>query len=396
MSYEYNIDYQASYWYNTMHWGEKMNLIELKEEIAHLYKNFEFDKAIVCIEKYINSENAGIYGSLIYMYTMCLIKTGRLEEASACLDITRRTWPYIYTDVQLVEMYIMCDRIDKSEEILRKSPVDASLYFFSARSYMLFEHISLAKYWYERCIRVTDNNFFVESSKKYLKEIDNYIYSYEFLPISYMKYKRDYGKLLPGHIFYQNSRIEESEDTKSQTRPYMAWKIVDDKVYCFPVCSRKEKHEFNYILKKEVYPNYDFDRVINDHICCIDEKRIEKIIDKVKPYDYKRILYRLYTVFCHRNQKDDQGFFFDILNNLDICIDDTICTCDAESKTKNYYIVTGVNEDSYSVNKLIKNEDGTIERINEELSINKMDYIVKIYNPLPSVKQLKLRGEHIE
>ena len=373
-----------------------MNLIKLKEEIATLYKMSEFDKAIVCIEKYINSENAGLYGTLIYMYTMCLIKTGRLKEAVECINVTRRVWPYIYEDIQLVEMYIMCDRIDMSEEILRKSPIDARLYFFSARTYMLFEHISLSKYWYERCLKETDERFIVESSKRYLREIDNYIYRNEFLPISYMKYKREYGKLLPGHIFYQNGKIEESGDDKSQIRPYMVWRIVDDKVYCLPVCSWKEKHECNYVLKKEVYPNYDFDRVIKDHIFCIDEKRVEKIIDKVKPYDYKRILYKIYTLFCYRNEIDEQGFFLDVLNNLDISVDDIICNNNAEKKIKNYYIVTGINDDSYSVNRLIRNEDGTIERINEELIISKTDYIVKIYNPLPVVKQLKLRGEQIE
>ena len=355
-----------------------MNLYKLGLKILNSYREKDFEKTLKYIDKYLSNKENGIYSGLLHMYIVSLINLSRREEALNYIELACNYWPNIYTTSQLVELYIMCGDCDSAENILRKKTNDFDLYYNAARAYLLYGYYYSAKYWFKYILSKTNDQQLIEKVKKYISEINNYINNSTFIQTSYINYKNNGKKLEPGQIIYQNSKYLETTDSKASKRPYVIWKVEDEKVYCFPVESKKdEKKPYNYVLMQQYYPNFDFDRIIRDEVICVDEKRIEKIIDIVRPYDYENILKNVYSSYCFRHEFDNCGFVKHYASNLNIQKGDIIMIYNNDDCSRNYYIVESVNNDTYGVYETISDGENYTIKNDKLIYFTNNDFIIK-------------------
>ena len=332
--------------------------------------------------EYINSGKDQLTLDTIRMYIETLIHLNKVEQAAAELEQTAKIWTNIYSKNKLVEKYIMCNRVDLSEEILRNKVLDELDYYYIARKYLLFGYYDYSKKWFEYYINISTQNEYKEKSIMFLKEIYNYIYRDEFIQINYLQFKRNGNMLEPGHIIYCYSVNTASNCYNSQIMPYMVWKVEDEKIYAFPVSIiKKNEKKYNYRLKKEVYLNYNYDRRVKEDLVCIEENQIQKVIDKVKPLDYKNVLSNIYSSICYNGDVSNCKKFYDeCVKELDINEFDIIIVPNKQNKVSEFYYVIGITDDSYKVLKTKKiNNEYRIEDHNI-YTINKNDFIIKAYS----------------
>lgn len=355
-----------------------MNLVDLELEIKNAYDNRNFKETLKKIDLYLSLNNSGVYGSLMYFYVDCLINVGRKEDAYKYINITRKFWPYIYSDGDLAELYIICDKIKEAEKILNKRTTDTKLYYTAARAYMLNGYYYESKYWFRYLMSITDDEKLIEKANGFIMEINNHLINKAFIQISYSRYK-SYGKSLkPGQIIYFRGKDIVSSDSKVNYRPYLIWKVDGNKIYCFPVTTQIRREDINYILRKEKYPNYGFDRMIKENILCIDEKDVDKIIDEITPYDYDRVIDRIYKLHCYKNKMDDYGFVLEEANKLGVKKDDIIIIYDTQNQQRNFYAIESVNDSIYTAYKIEKIDD-KFHIINDKLyTFTNKDFIIKI------------------
>lgn len=358
-----------------------MNLVKLEYEIKKAYDNKDFKKALEKIYLYLSEKDSGVYGTLMLFYINCLINTGKIEEAYKCINITRKNWPYLYSDKDLVELYIICDKTKDSETILNKRSNDKKLYYNSARAYMLNGYYYSSKYWFRYLMTITDDNELIEKSKKFINEIDNHLKNKTFIQTSYIRYKSYGNKLKPGHVIYFHNNMKTS-DEKVNRRPYLVWKVENGKVYCFPITTKIKTESLNYILKKERYPNYGFDRMVKDKLLCFYEKNVEKIIDEINPYDFYRIMCNMYESYCYKKEADNFGFVYEYASNLEIKKDDIIIIYDVENKKRNYYAVDSASEGVYTAYKIEKMEDKFYVMCDNVYTFTNKDFIIKTYKSI--------------
>lgn len=355
-----------------------MNLFKLELEIKDAYNNKNYKEALEKINLYLSRKDSGVYGSFMFFFIDCLIKVGRKKEAYQYINITRKIWPYVFSDDEIVKLYIICDRVKEAEKILNSRTNDTKLYYTAAKTYMLNGYYYSSKYWFRYLMSITDDEDLISKSNKFVFEINNHLINKSFIRTSYARYKSYGNRLHAGQIIYYNNENTLSDDNKANHRPYLIWKVDNDKIYCFPVTTKIKRTDINYVLKKEKYPNIGFDRMIKDKLVCIDEKTVEKIIDEITPYDYDRVIDSIYKSYCHKGIMDKYGFVLEEANKLNIKKDDIISIYDIVSQTRYLYVIDSVKDGIYTSYK--------VEKINDELKViyddiytfTNKDFIVKI------------------
>lgn len=352
-------------------------------EIDELFYENKYNDVIKKINEYLNYPDAKMDEELVKIYIDSLLEIDKIDIAYKEINRAISKWPNLYSWKQLARRYIICGKIELSEEIIKNCIVDELSYYKLAVTYLSYGYLTHAKKWFEYYTSISSDDTYKKKALHYLKEIHNHNFRNEFIVTNYLKFKRDGYTLEPGHIIYSKNIDKSSYEIREKYKPYMVWKIEDDKLYCFSVIKLNgPKKKYDYVLRKENYPNYDFDRKVSDNFACINESSVERVIDKVKYYDYLNVLDNIYRTVCFVNNSNHCKKFFDeYIKDLNISEDDIIFTYDNFSSSFQFYHVIEVLDSGYKVLKIEKDKNDNYSYTDENSYeiIKSTDYIMKAY-----------------
>ena len=356
----------------------------MEEAIKRIEKTFlscNYTQALDEIYKYLSVENVKLDISIIKIYIECLIKLNLIDRAYYEIESAIKMFPDIYSDEQLARRYIYCDKIDLAEKIIKNGFTNDKAYYRVSVSYLLHGYYNYAKYWFEKFISISDDEEDITRARGYLREIHNYFIKGEFVPTNYLKFKRDGYSLEPGHIFYSKHVDLGFEDDRKSSKPYMVWKVENNNVYCFPVVrARENEKKYNYILRKEKYPNYTFNRKVKDSLACVDEKYIEKIVSVVKYFDYQEVIACIYRSICFTNDTSAcEKFFYEYIKEMDIQIGDIVSIPNCEKRQIKLYYIVDMFDDSYRALKIENNNGKYCIENNDPIILKRSDYLMKAF-----------------
>lgn len=322
--------------------------IEIIDNIFNSYFDKNYFKTFNLIEEYLCKKNLGIYENLLEIYIDCQIHLGYYEEASKNLLIMGKMFPNYFSDYDMAKLYAKCNDIEKLKQILYSNN-------FSSREYnniaviCYFNHnYKIAYEIYNYIISLNNDSNEVERSNDYIKKIKIYQNNpHVFKPSFYSFFKKKGNKLEPGHIVYiekiRDKYIENqlNTDPKIERRPYMIWRIIDNKIYALAISTQIKNNRAGIISKKN-HLGYNIDRVVKDRLVCIEEQDIREVIDKVETKEYNEIIKGIYSSIClnhDQSKKNTNIFMKTLLSELKINIYDIIIVPDFKTNTKKFYLI---------------------------------------------------------
>ena len=270
-----------------------MNHKEFIERIKESYKQKEYSRTLEYLEQYLKIKKFGFYDELFDIYINCQINLGYFENAGKNVNLMNKVFSKFYSEYDLITKYIICGMMDKAKELISNNKLCILDYYYIAKTCFLWGYHEEAKELFNHFLTISNDPHRNKSVKDYLRKIKLYENNKNvFVETDYLNFKKNGNKLEPGHIIYTEKLLDiykeniSSTDPKKEKRPYMIWKIVNDKIYAFPVSSKIYKDSFN-ILRTKYYPNYTYDRKVKENLVCIEDKDVIKIIDKVNKKDYR-------------------------------------------------------------------------------------------------------------
>lgn len=335
----------------------KIPALDALSKIYNKIQNHNFKKALVLIEKYISIKDNGIYDMLLNLYIDCQIKLGLLDEANKNLNLMEQLFPNFYTNYELALKYANCCNLKKLEEILKTNEFKDAEYYMIGR--YCFENTSydLASKIFEFLIKTSTDEKIVNSSTERLRIINIYKNNTNIFPSQmYSCFKYHGNTLEPGHVVLVCKLREEYqendcfEDSKILNRPYMIWKIVDKKIYAFPITTRKDK--FRYTISKNNYPTRDSDRYLKDRVVCLNIDDVTTVIDKITEEDYNNAIESLCESLCHTQKgnwtKETEYFMITKLQESTIKIGSIIAVTNIEPTIpkQRYFITYDIDEEN--------------------------------------------------
>ena len=324
------------------------------EQIMMNYRNGDYKAVVRDINKYLENKY-GMVDWLLDIYVDSLIKIRALDDALKCIHFMDNYFKGFYDENDMACKYMMCNKLDDAEKILVNSEFTIDKCFNLGKVYFLQRKYLKAKEQFLLYIKNSTDELYISKAKKYLFNIENYLKFGAFCECSYQAFKESGDKLLPGHVIYLKSNIDEQlngnySDVKKFNRPFMIYKIVDEKIYCFPVTTKVESRKC-YILYAYKYPNIGVDRKLKDNlnVFCTDD--VDKVVDYIRPNDYRNALIDLYKCFYLRKNEisslESNVFMKDMLVAMNVCIGDVINFYDTNTKKKSFHFVIGMNENGY-------------------------------------------------
>ena len=172
----------------------------------------------------------------------------------------------------------------------------------------------------------------------------------------YNSFIKNGNKLEPGHIVFLKSNVdkingkEEITDKKSKYRPYMIWKINNDRLYMFPVAVKRE-NEINYVLYKQDYPNSGMDRIVKDNLCETSIDNVVSVQDKVRDEDYYSVLKTIFKATYFSKNKEEKEAKEKFMKEFvgEVYEDAIISSVNPLTKESKTYYVNTVYENEYLV-----------------------------------------------
>lgn len=331
-----------------------MNQI-IDEIVVNLKKN-NYQKALELMNSYLKIDGVGIYDKFLDKYIYCLIKLDLIDEALKNIEKMIELFPDYFDDSFLAFNYIKCGCYEKAESILKHADLTDKQYFKTAHTYMLYGQIDLAKKYYSKCLEITDDSELKRNSKEKIDRLTLCVQRNLFIQQSYNYFKRNNGVLKPGYVIYSNYIDFDFQigDYKFSKRPYMIFKIEEEKIYAFPLTTKINRDwQFNhtsYIIYSQNYLNFDGDRRLKDWVTCINENTIHSVYEIISNYDYNNLMKNMYYIMI-RNKVDNNGynqiFMENYINNLNIHSDDILIVYDKENRKIEFYYLVVDNNTSY-------------------------------------------------
>lgn len=332
--------------------GIIMGIKERLKKIEQDYYNRNYVESLNGIEVYLSEKNNGIYDLLLHIYINCQIQLGLFESAIKNLELLEKLYPGYYNDLKLASRYISCGRVDKLDEILARGKFTDGNYFHLAEDcFLKGQHIK-AEELFMKCLFVSKDEFLKKIVRDYLRKIRLYREDKSiFVETSYFSFKLAGKKLEPGHVIYVSGLSNEykentaSTDPKKGRRPYMVWKVVDNKIYVFNM-STQVNYQKDIVLRKENYPNNNFDTVVRDELFCIDDGDVILVADKLNPQDYEETIRNIYVGYSVSENipKSSVKFFMDtITSEIDVRKNDVIVIYDFILKDSRQYFVLDID-----------------------------------------------------
>ena len=329
----------------------------MTEMLDNAFFNKKYEDYVKLMDEYLNEGYKP--GMRIYIqYINVLTNLKRYDEAYNLIKRLENTAKNEHLESSFARLLLYAYKPVEAEDLLRhKSDFSYTDYYLLAKIYVMQGQLDNAK----RCAKIALNTApegsnTVGKSKELIKKINNNYFNNAYLECEYESFINNGNTLEPGHIVFLKHKVdkmngkEELTDSKSLYRPYMIWKIDNDKLYMFPVATKRD-NELSYVLYSHDYPNNNTDRVVKDNLCVTTIDNVLSVQDKVKDEDYKNVLKSIYktTYFTkHSDERDaKQMFMREIMG--DAKVDNVILSIDPITKEKQSYFVKEVYEDGYLV-----------------------------------------------
>jgi len=381
-----------------------MEQLELIGQMYAKAKNHKFDLVVSFFHDYLKTPNSGIYDELLEVYTEALIKLGRLDDAKQMIKTTQSLFPLYYDKRKLALRYIACDMEQEFKGLLETNRFEGKDYYVFGKRCFYNGQYYMAKILFDMA------NKYDLSSRKKIQEYNRIIKAYEnnehvFRALSYYKFKYLGYELEPGHVIRASvirnkyNCNKDNDDPMKNERPYLIWKIIDDRIYAFPLTAklRGDYHD-GHVLTSSKYQNYPFDRRLKDKLVCIKERDIEFVDDRIDDEDFKLAIEGMYTIcaFNHSTPRNQVRRFMTVMaQEIGVEVNDIITVNEDEEK-KLYWVLDKDDENKvYEVLKVEKDDCGDVQLCSSQsVEISTTSNIVDVhrltfYQKEPLFEQIK-------
>ena len=271
----------------------------INERLYELYKSKKYYEYINLFLEYLNSGYSVTFDMIIH-YLFVLVKLRKFDEVHNIIMNLKAFQKYDKKHY-LARILYYCYKLDDSLELLKlyKNHLPKDDYLL-AKIHMLKGNIDISKTIFEKILNDPSLDDITQKTiKKHLQKIYNNKNFNAFVEIEYQSFLEKGNLLCSGHVIYIKDKPlsinghKENSDLKSNSRPYLVWKIENNLVYMFPVtkvCGKTPYHLFY-----QNYPNSEFDRNIKDNLCITTLDNIISVTDKLKDNDYSIIMSNIFV-----------------------------------------------------------------------------------------------------
>ncbi|MBE6153427.1 MAG: hypothetical protein E7166_04315 [Firmicutes bacterium] len=323
--------------------------MEIVQKIIDNYNKKNYKNVLKYFDEYLKKAKNNIDTKLLDIYIDCQISLGMFENAYKNTEMMKKLFPEPSSN--LINKYIQFGKIEEAKEMISTAKLPLIEYYYIAKICFLWEIYDLSESLFKHFLSMSNNSIKKKMAYEYLRKIKQYKNNEDiFHETDYIHFKLSGKSLEPGHIIYTGKLLDTyienrvNTDPKKENRPYMIWKIIDNKIYAFAVSSQTNSN--SYTLYYQKYPNYTYDRKVKHNLVCIEEKDVEKIMDKLTDTDYKNVVHDLYynISFMHDFPKQSAKFFMEtIIKEMNIKQHDIISINDFDSKSKKLYFVIDID-----------------------------------------------------
>ena len=319
-------------------------------ELYDIYYKKDFKTFLEKFEKYLEN-GYGIEDTLIGCYIHALITTKKYDKAYKILKSLEKNVKEFDSYEDLARLYVKCFKPKDAERMINSKETPIKDYLNLIKMNLLEGNVKEAE-------KILDARLKVETNPRYLKRLRSYerliVNNQEkgaYIETEYECFKENGNKLEPGHIVYLKDSPQSKikwHDVKVIERPYMIWKIEENKIYIFPVSTKEQKNSYKLFSQK--YPNSTSDRVIKYNLYYTTEDNILTVKDKLLDEDFKVVIDNLYYVTFFSTKKPNQPEYTmqEFIGN--IWKYDIIMDIEQGIITKpKFYLVLDVNDTNYRV-----------------------------------------------
>ena len=273
-------------------------------ELYQVYKEKNYAKFLELFYEYLE-QGYGVDIPIINTYIIALTKMRKYDEAMRALKNVEKELLKDRLITPVVNAYIRCFKLEEAERVIREQGIEDLDPLVLVELYLLEGKIEEAKLE----TKIIRKNYSIdEAAKNRLDKYEKMIYNYEYknakIEIEYSYFLKGGNELEPGHIIFLKKKPETDEraahDTRAINRPYMIWKIEEEKLYLFPVSGKCRE---GFRLFHQRYPNSMGDRVIKNNTCTTTKENVLSVKDKVLVSDFESVLRTLYDSLYFGNQE---------------------------------------------------------------------------------------------
>ena len=369
-----------------------------KKDLLEAYHSNNLELFKKLLDEYLE-EGYGLSFSILACYIMSLIKERRFDEAYKLTKWIENNNQYSSKDYALFCFYLFCFMPKDAERIYKDHNIKIKEKNYLVRTYLLQGKIDEAKKLVDEYIK-DDYSFDLIETRR---QIDNHLTKNAYIEMAYSSFIDNGKELEPGHIVYLKQAPESFHtielDEKRSKRPYMIWKIENNKLSLFPVTANTKKK--GYKLYAQNYPNSIGDRIIKDNLCFTTKDNVLSVTDKVLDDDLRTVLKNIYykTYFNSKEAKAANNEFMQEYGK-DIKKYDIIKIIDLNTKEKKCFFVLDIEKDFYTVIEVSNDNYQVIsdktERFQKDrliygvtnLSSEEIETIIKQINPKLLTKSL--------
>ena len=322
-----------------------------RKELYNVYYDKDFKTFLKEFDKYLEN-GYGIEDTLIGCYIHALIATKKFDKAYKILKALEKNVKEYETYEDLARLYVKCFKPKDAERLINSMETPVKDYLTLIKIKLLEGKIKEAQEILNVCLKNETDPSHQKRLRSYEKLIINHFEKGAYIETTYESFKERGNKLEPGHIVflknYPKSEIR-WQDTKVIDRPYMIWKIEEDKIYIFPVSTKDRKKAYKLFTQK--YPNSLCDRIIKYSLYNIAEEDIISVQDKVLDEDFKIIIENLYQAayFSTKESKRQNRYFMQEFIGPVLKYDVIMDLTSSNYKKMRYYLILDVEEDHYRV-----------------------------------------------
>ena len=284
------------------------DLKKVYNSIRDCFQNQDYYGVLRNFEQYLSFKNSGLTETLMSYYAISLEQLGFYEEALKAYQIKKSFYNNMDVQMKIIHLLHRLSDVEQGkkevESLLLIEPNNSYYHYLFAKFYFLNGEIMEAKEHFNKALLGENNKSHVLKAQKYLLRIEQHEKENTFLKVGYNVFLKNGHVLEPGYIIDVKNKIqyvnktEENGDTKSAKRPYLIWKVEENKVYAFQITG-KVNYRFDYVISPTKYPNLSTEVTCKDNVCVIDKNNISSIIEKIDPHDLINLLSYTYAEIMH-------------------------------------------------------------------------------------------------
>ena len=353
------------------------------------FKENDYVKFLKLFRKYLK-KGFGVDTGLIRMYAIALRKTNRYEEGLKLLlslkeDVVEYGNQFFFATI----LYTFCRPREGLELLSTQKFLSMKEKIFLAKLHIQNGDYQSALVVLNECASCRDRVVEVQASEL-INKIWHHLSRDVMIEMSYDSFLDNGFSLEPGHIVFLKKEVkyclvEDNQDEKKMSRPYLIWKIDGDTLYLFPVSSSTKCG--GYKLYQQFYDNNVGDRIIKNNFCLSTKQNVLSVQDKVTAVDFKRVMNDLFFSFYFSSKVYDEKMlemFYEEFNRK-ANRGDIVVIIDPQDKIKRYYLITEVLDGGYEAYPIDRHSK---EIIGDKVFIDSSQIILGIVK-LPDEEKLE-------